>query len=101
MAKQGAGGAPSSGIIVKMVPGDITQGMSLERAPDSGGVAGTYVEIYYAPVGTFGSTGVEFTDPLPTDGAYRWYRARHVQDGYSPGSYVTAIKAKPVGFGAL
>lgn len=42
-----------------------------------------------------GQLSLVYTDPLPNDNIYRYYRARHIKDGYTNGSYTTIARAKP------
>lgn len=63
----------------------------VERAPDSGGVAGTYKEIaLLAPLTPI------FVDPLPSDGLTRWYRIFYRLSGFLDGSKGTARSATPI-----
>lgn len=42
-----------------------------------------------------GQSALQFIDRTPNDNIYRYYRARHVKQGYPNGSYTTIAKAKP------
>jgi hypothetical protein len=81
------------GVILRMVPGDQTEEVEIERAPDSGGSPGSYAAV--ATVGPFPKSGGFYVDYRPKDGATWWYRARHAA-GYNyanPGAYFTAVSA--------
>lgn len=58
----------------------------IERAPDSGGSPGSYAALVRLPGGT-----QTYVDELPSDGATRWYRARHETPGLNASAWSTAI----------
>lgn len=77
------------GIILRIVPGNIAQKVSIERAPDSGGSPGSYTEL--AEIGPIPQAGIYYVDQRANDGATWWYRARHVGPDVDPGAYITAV----------
>ena len=87
--------AVSTGIVVIVFGAqDQVAGGVIERADDNGsGSAGTF-----APVGTFNviaPSGTPYIDPLPMDGAYRYYRAKHVRSGFTDSDYTATARARP------
>jgi hypothetical protein len=59
-----------SGIVLRVVPGDHTAPVEIERAPDSGGSPGTYISLGNNFV--FPKNGGFHTDFLPNDGLTYW-----------------------------
>lgn len=80
-------------VVMAVVPGNHTVPVEIERAPDSGGSPGTYIQIASLP--SVPKQGVFYVDERPGDGATWWYRARHGAGSLygSAGSYATAVSA--------
>lgn len=89
-------GVAFTGIVVQLVPGNPFYGVQLQMAPDSGGSPGTYSDLHYWPGGAYAHEGIVHPEPLPIDDAYRWFRARHKEKGFTDGNWTTAIKSKPM-----
>lgn len=70
-----------TGIAVALYPADRAVDLVIERAPDSGGSPGAYVEICVVR----GSQEV-YVDRLPLDNVQRWYRIRHRYSGATDSS---------------
>lgn len=81
------------GILNRLVPGDPTLEVEVDRAPDSGGSPGTWATI--ARVGPFPQSGGYFFDHLPRNTSTLWYRARHVGPGVTSGAYTTPVSGTP------
>ena len=79
-----------SGVALGLYAGNEGIPIEIQRAPDSGGSPGTFVTIADVP----GTTQV-FVDPLPSDGAVRWYRARHVGSGLTVGAFTPNVSSAP------
>lgn len=79
-----------SGIALGLYAGNEGYAVEVQRAPDSGGAPGTWATIAEIP----GTTAV-FVDPLPSDGATRWYRARHVASGLNAGAWTPNTSGVP------
>jgi hypothetical protein len=79
-----------SGVAVGLYAGNEGIPVEIQRAPDSSGSPGTWATIAEVP----GTTQV-FVDPLPSDGATRWYRARHVGSGLNVGAWTPNVSAVP------
>jgi hypothetical protein len=87
------------GIIIGLFPVDTPgYGYEIERAPDNAGAPNTALsEFFYQPEGS-----QFFTDyDLPNDGLKRWYRVRHVRDGYSKSAPTCWVSAKPAEISGL
>jgi hypothetical protein len=83
------------GIALALWAADTTIDIAIERAPDSGGSPGAYVEIARAP----GTTSI-YIDDLPSDGLTYWYRIRHSLGGLGDSSYTAAQSGTPGGIPA-
>lgn len=81
---------PITGVIlVSIKPGDPTFEVELQRALDAGGGSpGTFASIITLP--PMPSAGIVFADKLPLDGVLRYYRARHVRQGWNDGAFSVA-----------
>lgn len=77
------------GVLLFIQPGDHTQRVRIERAPDSAGSPGTYVNI--ATAGPFPRGGGYYFDERPNTTGTWWYRARHEAGSQygSAGAYLT------------
>ncbi|MBI2407497.1 MAG: hypothetical protein HYV19_04260 [Gemmatimonadetes bacterium] len=84
-----------TGIALALWAADTTLDIAIERAPDSGGSPGAFVEIARVP----GTTSV-FVDELPSDGAIYWYQIRHSAGGLGDSSYTAAQSGTPGGIPA-
>lgn len=83
------------GVTLGLYPSsDSSYDVSLERSVGSSASTG-FSQI--ARLNPFeGQSSLLYTDMLPNDNIYRYYRARHVKPGYTNGSYTTIARAKPV-----
>jgi hypothetical protein len=79
-----------SGVALGLYAGNESIPVEVQRAPDVAGSPGTWATIAELP----GATTV-FVDPLPSDGATRWYRARHVGSGLNVGNWTPNVSAVP------
>lgn len=79
-----------SGIALGLYAGNEGYAVEVQRAPNSGGAPGTWATIAEIP----GTTTV-FVDPLPSDGATRWYRARHIASGLNDGAWTPSVSGVP------
>lgn len=79
-----------SGIALAVYPTDVAYNIEIRRAPDSGGSPGTWETIAIVSGGT-----QVFADPLPSDGAVRWYSVRHILAGFLPGPWSDAVDGVP------
>lgn len=79
------------GNVLRIVPGNATQYLELDRAPDSAGVPGTWATI--AVLDPLPKQGAFYTDYLyPTTSAF-WYRVRHSGPDITAGSYLQIAAA--------
>lgn len=83
------------GIALALWAADTTIDIAIERAPDSGGSPGAYVEIARVP----GTTSI-YIDDLPSDGLIYWYRIFHSLGGLGDSSYTAAQSGTPGGIPA-
>lgn len=79
-----------AGIALAVWASDPSCDIEIERAPDSGGSPGAFALVATVP----GSTKV-WIDDLPTDGAVRWYRIRHVLSGMTASAYTCSKSGTP------
>lgn len=84
------------GVVLFIQPGDHTQRVEIERAPDSGGSPGSYTAV--ATAGPFPRGGGYYIDERPNSTATWWYRGRHEAGSQygSAGAYKTlAVAVSP------
>lgn len=84
--------ADSYGVPLGLLPADTQYQMEVQRAPDASGSAD---EANATTLATVPGTQEVLVDPLPNDNAARWYRCRHVRDGYLPSAWTAWFKATP------
>lgn len=77
------------GITLSVVPGDLAFQTQIQRATDSGFTANVTTVTILNP------GDVEHTDILPNDNVTRWYRARHVLQGYTAGNWTAGVSGVP------
>lgn len=82
-----------SGIVIALFEGHPDFRREIQRAPD---VAGEPNEAAAEFVAEVPGTERSYTDRLPVDGQWRWYRQRAVRDGYEPSAWTCWRRAKPV-----
>jgi hypothetical protein len=80
-----------TGIVVGITPGAGVWQLEIQRS--SGAVSSTAWVLVATVLTNGGSTS--YTDSLPLDNGIRNYRARHVSDGYTPGTFSTRVSARP------
>src|SRR5690348_2013892 len=97
MALLDTGATPTPiGILVGITPRDANFAIELQRAPDDGtgnpnvGSAVTITTIPPAPL-----SGIKYPDILSKDGAFRFYRWRHIGAGYDPGTWTGWARGIP------
>jgi hypothetical protein len=85
---QDGGGSRASGVRIRVTP---TVGFLavIERAPDVGGVPGTFVVI--ARTGLSDGREITVIDPLPVTGTPFWYRGYQVNATSTNGPTTTAV----------
>jgi hypothetical protein len=86
------------GVMLHLTPNPTRIDLQIEvqRAPDLAGAPDTGNAISLdTHVGPFPPTGGRFIDPLPNDGAKRWYRARHVGESVDAGAWTAWVGSIP------
>lgn len=77
-----------TGVLIGITPGNASQAIELQRAPDDGtghANAGAAVTITTLPPSPL--SGIKYPDPLSITGVFVFYRWRHIGAGYDPGSW--------------
>jgi hypothetical protein len=74
------------GVVLAIWPSSGAVTTILERAPNSAGVPGTYVEVAVLP-----GTVTSYVDYLPKDGTTYWYRIKHRSGGKTDSAYIPAF----------
>lgn len=80
------------GIPLSLLPADTRFHMEVERAPEAAGAPDTGAAVIR---GVFPGTQEVLVDHLPNDGLGRWYRSRHVLDGWTASAWTEWFRAVP------
>lgn len=75
------------GVIIRIVPGDQTLLVEIERAPDSSGAPDTGNKVSLGEFGPFPKQGGQVLDRRTSNGATWWYRCRHSGPGVTAGNW--------------
>ena len=76
-----------TGIVVGLLPLDPNFEVELQRAPESAGAPDLGNAVIIDRLPPIPLTGLTYVDPLPVDGANRYYRCRAVRTGWTDGDW--------------
>lgn len=81
-----------TGIVLAYWPSS-SPGFNVEIQRTNGSSTGTFVKL--AIVDPAHNPSMQYFDHLPVDNVTRYYRARHVREGYNDGPYTRVVSGKP------